>query len=218
MKNFIKHSFLPILVFFFYCSFTFEPDPIYSCDPEINAWVKANKTTFLHFDRKDIVSFKSFEKQKAIYLSLNGEKKCAIWKEKLNIELYGKDMLKDDVLHLKKMIDFMTPSHFESVGNDLALKTFCKEWKKIAIEKLSWSEEKLIRIGYTFMTQDELLKLYNEIRLNSSGSFCNCTMTTYCVVTNQGATCKNGGCIATGSGCGWLLLEPCTGSCGRVQE
>src|SRR5688572_17002563 len=75
-------------------------DPVYSCDPEIDAWVKKNKESFINISRDELVKHSNPDVQLAIYRSLTGKQKSFIWKEKIAIEANKDDLVEKDKNHI----------------------------------------------------------------------------------------------------------------------
>lgn len=210
---------------------------IYSCDPEINEFVKSNLSEIQALTRSEFIQVKE-SLQLPFFKALSSEKKQSIWLGKLD-ELLKLDWTPLERSHIElaynKIHDnlgwYSDPSKYED-----EIDIFCYKWQEYAQDELGWDNT---TIYYTIINPNPIAKSESNkcrfIRNDVSGMngipgvklmgespeeppTKNCTCSTKS--NNCGTTgimkCKKWNCIAT-RGCGSFGVEVCDGGCFRTD-
>jgi hypothetical protein len=189
----------------------------FSCDPEINRYVKDNKKSFADFTLKKLNSY-DISLQRAIFNSWSYSKKNEIWLEKLSIVKQNEIFNDDETSHINKLIDHFNENYFHQDNRESFYHSlFAKEWIAYAIMELGWDEKFIAFMVYRLYTDpvqlDEEVSAINElnelISTGTEGPDCGCNTTfDYCGYS----ICTTGNCNTVG-GCGWLWSYDCNGEC-----
>ncbi len=207
-----------------------ENDVIYSCDESTDLWVKKHieeihsmtRADWLNVDDKvKIASFRAF----------TNEQKRTFWEDKISetLKLDWNNMEREHIMKLSEFIethsDFFEVSRLTEEQDD-ELEIFFYKWLRYSLDVLHWDKQVVYAItctGYSLKnTIGELNILTSSINnveklTNSSENQtqpdCNCKLDHLfsCFAGND--ECKDIDCDE-GLGCGWLLLQTCTGKCG----
>lgn len=190
----------------------------FSCDPVINNYVLNNQEelsqiTVVEFSTCDITL------QRAIFNSWSAEKKRDAWINKLQYILKNEKLNTLEIIHLQKLITHVEPGYFSNENELDEQKTkFASDWINYANDELKWTGEFIAFIVYRLyvdQTQfDTELSMLYDLNLvashDSEGGSCDCnTSIDFCSIN----TCQSSGCSSVPSGCGWLWMESCNGSC-----
>ena len=191
-----------------------QQDVCYSCDSEIDAFVKANKEQLLHFNLTDLTLLE-LEKQKAAYRSYNAIKKSALWKEKYKFILDNADNLynQEELKEIRVLYDFISP---DIVENREEILLFVEEWFLRTKEKFSWSDNRY-RFLFFSLEFDETAFLAREVDPKPT-VYCNCNDKHSGILIEDCPSImpdcrKVTTCEATDSGCGYIWIDKCNGDC-----
>ncbi len=199
------------------CKDNFET--FYSCDPIVDTYVKENIIELSSLDLQDLNSYPN-NIQRAIYRSYTPEKKCALWIERLNTILDNENWTMSETTHIILLIDYLCPEVFSSDITKLIDKGidvyFPENWLKFGYDNIKWDKSKIAYITSSLETSysdffnatNEINKL-SEIALANSET-CNCNQS---VDNCYPGECLGTECDKTNSGCGWLWLDTCDGTC-----
>jgi hypothetical protein len=189
----------------------------FSCDPVINNYVLNNKVALSQITVVECSTY-DITLQRAIFNSWSAEKKRDAWINKLNYILKNEKLNTLETIHLQKLITHVEPGYFSNEnGLDDQKSKFASDWINYASDELKWTGEFIAFIVYRLyvdQTQfDAEISILYDLGLvastNSEGS-CNCaTSSDFCGTY----TCQDSGCSSVSSGCGWLWMESCNGSC-----
>lgn len=184
----------------------------YSCDNEIDCWVKENKDKYAKISRDELVKL-DFEKQAPLWRSLAPSEKLRVFQEKLDKVILEEKLSSKEITFINQIKAELKPSIYDENSNfDESI------YIKRCIETLNWSFE---RVGFVFgniMTEKELkeamslIKNSNQLKLKPQKETlsCHCKYTSWsCLYGDQ---CE-GGCAGTSWGCGWFWAENCSGRC-----
>lgn len=122
-----------------------ERTSVFSCDPEVETWTKANIATYQAADRSKIINL-PYDRQMAVFRGLSSEKKVSLWMDKLNL------IMEDDKLSLaekdaiKSLILFLSPEHYETVSGSRTFGKYATEWKEKMISDFKWTEDKFFLV------------------------------------------------------------------------
>jgi hypothetical protein len=189
----------------------------FSCDPVINNYVLNNKVALSQIT---VVEFSTYDisLQRAIFNSWSAEKKRDVWINKLEYILQNEKLNTLEIIHLQKLITHVEPGYFSNEnGLDDQKTKFASDWINYASEELKWTGEFIAFIVYRLYLDQtlfdaEISMLYDLglVASNNSEGSCNCaTSSDFCGTY----ICQSSGCSSVSSGCGWLWMESCNGSC-----
>ena len=196
--------------------------PLYSCDPEVEAWTKEQVRTkaFSSISREDLVNL-PFDRQIAIYSSFSGEQKVSLWHDKLQLLLNDGNLSDAEKSELTDFYSFFEPWHFNTKRGMKACNAFIDNWVKKMEEEYHWDIEKLFWATYTWMSEEEydnavrqngMLTLRVSTRDESSSVTCECTTDYFCRRHGQ-SECKAATCDKDLHNCGPVLTSSCWGKC-----
>lgn len=214
---------------FFAC--TKETDKRFSCDPKISKWAAKNMKSFETASREQLSELPlSF--QKASYLTLDPERRLALWNEKL--EIVKRDWHAPVVLMIEDLQQHMRIDWFD--GNALANEDYdyLNEWQEVMLRQhmdtidyaISFmqlaTEEELEELfsnsgnhEYSWMEDYSLLEEYEKAA--PGGDYkpnCKCEWNITCGLINAGlCVSPTEYCNETYKDCGLLYAFPCKGYC-----
>ena len=204
-------------------------DEIYSCDKDINMWVKNNLTEIRQMSRADWIAVGNIDQQRAAYRAFTTNQMQALWIEKMQ-EVLKLDWSKQERTHIQSMLDIIRANgSVFSVERDQAafdkVEVELYRWTEHAQEELGWDKvllsaivgtpqalnaDKTINSNALTIQSPSVLKNGNE----GGGYVCNCSYKsdfcfggafTWCSETNI--------CETSNLGCGLLWLWECNGMC-----
>lgn len=199
-----------------------QEDEKYSCNEDIDAWVKSHVDEIKTMKREDWLKVdKSYSI--AVYRAFSPEQKFEFWQNKL-VETERLDWNPEELAHIKKARDFVTSNIDIFKKGSLSIEmqdridSFVYQWQKEAKEKLKWDD----KVGIAILASGMKLKnkkgdLVNGVSVlktstlsSKNESYCNCNKTyDFCGI---GWSCEDTSCL-TQSGCGWFLASDCNGEC-----
>lgn len=220
-------------LFFTACSQDY--DPVYSCDKQIDAWVKSNVDEVHAMTRAQWKGL-SNKVNVAVYRAFTPEQKIKFWQEKF-AEVKSLNWDTEEFHHIQKAEDFFMAHHdvyYEGRRTDEELDEIDKffyTWQKEAERNFGWTKEIAYSIAGTGLALKDR-KGTLEIRKKSlrssakmavaseSGndkSECNCnTESNISCFPTVSYPCEDADCIGTTMGCGWLWVSECDGRCGGL--
>lgn len=219
-------------VFITLCSFSScsQDEVTYSCDKEVNTWVKSNKSKIKRMNRSEWKKLPS-HLAKSVYIAFSAKQKMEFWLDKIN-EVQTLGWSNDEKAHIRKIAKFIIghPQYFnDELLTDKQLdeiEMFFYIWKTDAIKKWGWSDKLCYAIAgsglqiknrkgdfenQTIYENKLGLDKYNPQFDPSKPSVpnCNCNQSAdFCMIT----TCVKSKCSEV-KGCGWLCLQTCNGEC-----
>lgn len=183
---------------------------IFSCSSDENQTViedSVNKNKI-----NDVMNLEREEDQKIAYLMLNDSEKYELWKQKLNGLMLSNELNKKQKELIKVVLNNVDASFFTEKRNDKReyFKTII--FKKLILDITKEFSQNQIRTIFYSVTS----KIDPGFEDGGSGSSsCNCSasineMFNFC---GGQTSCKAGNCNYTASGCGFMSLSSCTGTC-----
>ena len=203
-----------------------QVDESYSCNPDIDHWIKNNIVMIRSLDYEEWQNLDISVRLNA-YTAFTSEQKMHMWKEKIHqIKHLGWSL--EELSHIEKAELFFN-SHasewfsVEKINDEqeCELEKFFILWMDEGIESFGWAKnvpllmfmtlEPLVRIKDELTIKQEELRLSVATLQTSYESSCNCHV-------GFGDFClTDGPCIETDCNikpyCGWLLLQECNGRC-----
>lgn len=193
-----------------------------SCDPYLNEWANTNLSYFESADRDEFVQL-PLSRQRAIYAGLSGEKKVALWKNKMQLVKQSGELSEEEFEMYSRLFDFLEPWHYDSYKGRVVMNAYADRWKKQMEERYSWDEEKFFIYTYTWMTLLEFQSamMYDDLLTKAgAGSLpgmtleCNCIYSIYCKTSGLGSICSSSPeCKQGAEDCGIVGNSNCTGTC-----
>jgi hypothetical protein len=226
VKVIINSCIIVMCFAFFSCS---QDEEAYSCNKEVNVWVKENLSDIQQMSRSEWINIGNIESQRAVYRVFTPEQKQALWEGKIREVLNNVEWTQQETKHIEELLSLITnnSSIFEDQENNDKVEIDLYKWKEYAIEELEWTPEVLYALIYTpeSMTPDkQIAVVINSVsRLRSgSESNCDCNGSTsppessgdYFMCTRGIHQCNTGsGCTSTSWGCGQFWSYTCNGTC-----
>lgn len=207
-----------------------DEDVFYSCNPNVNSWVKSNLTRIHKMSRKDWLTYPD-SLCIPIYRAFTPKQKQTVWLEKIAETIQQKNWNKKEIEHLHKLSEMINNKIVwfsdEGIEKHDALyeeyQLFAYRWSKYATEELNWDKETILSIAYT-------AKVYTEIKAKiqertsekidhpdtgvTDNNDCDCKQSNVFWTTCTGTHyCENLSCNKTNHGCGFVTAESCDGLC-----
>lgn len=195
----------------------------YSCDKEIDRWVKSNLNEIQQMTRAEWLGLNRGYAI-ATYRAFTPQQKVIFWQEKL-AEVKQLPWSEEERAHIAHVEDFIS-SHKEYFSDEpLAedqideLELFFYRWMRDGIEKFGWNETVALSIAGTGLrvvnTEGELdlpPTTYASSELSvSPETSCDCKIDWYNMCIDS--QCEELLCEVIPKGCGWLWTMPCDGLC-----
>lgn len=201
----------------------------YSCDSEINTWVKTNLNALDKFTLQQVIA-EPYEKQKAIFNAISPEKRFALWGDKFANVLSLKWTI-EERHHIELLRDFLSIDHFSDPSDIAIIKShktrdeFLKTWIYFGNQNLGWSYPLLASLVLRLDTphKDGFLQesgfiidgppsqppVSNPCKCSRGDDWCSAW-------GGPEGKCEKDLCEATNWGCGTLFTKKCDGNCALV--
>jgi len=219
-QKFISVCLLLLSIGFFSCS---QDDKIYSCNKDVNAWVKENLADIQMMSRSDWLNLDTNLKR-AVYVAFTSEQKFLFWKGKI-AEVLTLDWNEAEKKHLELLYETISdnPQWFTA---DISkneeefekFELFEYRWSENAKDNLGWDKH---LIGSIVFSGNKLLNTKGELQTENTSIFradypeCECSkQSDWCANPSSYCGGVGGVCYATSSGCGFLWGYQCDGMCG----
>ena len=212
-----------------------QEEEMYSCNPEVDNWVKENKDLIRRMTRSQWCEL-DYQVSTASYTAFTQSQKIDFWMEKLE-EVKKLDWATEELAHIQKVEDFIS-THPEFFGDEKLsekelddVETYFVKWTKYGKRHFGWSNKTAMAIvctGFKMIDKNGNMQIpQNGTRsrmtanavMSSSVEFnCNCNKDSYftCIMDPLGS-CDDSSCKWDGrDGCGFLMLEECDGTCGGI--
>lgn len=223
-----------IILFLILSGFTFlscqKEEVCYSCNSDIDAWVKENKANLTKLSSNELLKFDG-SRQAAVFRAMESSQKELLWVEKFNTIISTSESFSgDEKEHIKLLKDYILDSN---LFNSTLLEehhNYLLKWVEIGKRNFSWSDVDIAYLLITLYTTDaerDSLKKKAEqnifernLPLNElarevpPGEKDKCTCNTELSLCGIVHDCLDfDTCEDTESGCGLLWLYPCDGEC-----
>jgi hypothetical protein len=228
-----KISFLIMSLLLSLCLFscTNEEEEIrYSCNEDVNNWVKSN------IDKIRVMSRSDWEQYDetvgvAIYRAFSQSQRINFWLEKVE-ELKNLNWSDEEIAHIQKIEGFINSNNQLFRGEELTndevekIEEFFYVWSRDAQDKFGWTNKVITGI---LVSGNRMIDTSGNLASASTGKRqnplinstppptptngnCNCNQGSAFTCIDAG-TCESGKCDSTSLGCGALLLFSCNGIC-----
>ncbi len=226
---FLSTLFLSFVLFS--CS---QDEEVYSCNQEVNDWVKQHKSYIQSLNRSQWHEL-NISVAKPSYSAFTPSQKIAFWKDKFD-EVKTLDWSKMELDHIQMAEDYiMQNTHYfrdEKLSEEEydEIETFCAKWIRTGERDFAWSKKTAFGIigtgfkmidkeGNIFIPHNVDEKLSSPVMRTAREVDCNCNIGS--VLTCLGdpfGFCEKSklGCSVTSLSCGVLWIHPCNGTCGGV--
>lgn len=191
----------------------------YSCDPEVDAWVKENKESLTSISTSEIAQYKG-ARQSAIFRAMSVSKQQSLWLEKFDSILKNSESFSQkEKEHIRIVRDYIIDSNvFSNRGLEEEHHTYLNNWMGTGKRDFGWSDADLVYLLVTLYTTDEerasLIQFASNISTKEGLSREDCTCNTKISICNIAHECLDlGTCDKTNSGCGLFWSDECNGDC-----
>lgn len=199
-------------------------DPLYSCDPEVEAWTKVNINLYQSASRANIVKL-PLERQQAVIRGISTDKKVSLWRTKFDYIMIDERLTDAEKNELRQLYDFVSPEYYDTKLGLSQLREFATTWERRMSEKYGWNEQKIFFYACTWMTEEELaqsviqdgaISLRKSTRSESDNlPPCTCRYDSFCA--RFGKECKDSpqdcNYDSFNDDCGLIGGFPCDGIC-----
>jgi hypothetical protein len=232
LKNVIQACVIVMCFTLFSCS---QDEEVYSCDKEVNAWVKENLTDIQQMDREDWLEIRTIDYQRAAYRAYTAEQKQTLWIGKICEVLDNITWTSQEIKHIETLL-FIVKENLKTFDSNVNqedmnnVEVDLYRWKEYAIEELKWSPELLyglIGTPETMAADKKIVRSMNsKIRLKNGNepnqSDCDCNSSLPTEGSSSGNYLCNywfyqcdtrTGCNTTSCGCGDFWYYSCNGTC-----
>lgn len=230
-----KKCYYLVLIIVSFCSCQ-QDEIIYSCDPQINDFIRSNISEIQEMSRMDFLRVDR-DLQPAIFSAFTVDQKQSIWLQKFQ-EVLSLNWSNKERLHIEKLVRFVSEKHcFENPEfYEDSISIFSYKWVKYARMELKWTDQTIYNMVYDPGTvikneKNELVLLERNIigrksmgvvdRIKSRDENtppptvkCTCNVSANDCGSTGIMTCKKWNCSAI-RGCGFIGLEVCDGGCYR---
>lgn len=203
-----------------------EDDKVYSCNKEINSWVKNNLSAIQKMESNEFLAI-DIQRQRGIYNAFSAEQRQSQWILKIK-EALKMEWSEAEKEHLKKILSkiTLTSSYFDtqlSEDEKDEFKVWTYKWIKYAEESLGWSPklvQSMIGMPHRLLNKKGELavaKISLNKKTREETPSCDCEPgSNDCDEVTQAFGCIPGyldHCKDTNVSCGLWWLSPCTGLC-----
>lgn len=207
-----------------------QEELLYSCDKQVDSWVKSNLSHIKNMNRTEWESVDE-KLKRGCYAAFSPQQRQHLWLGKFN-EALSLDWSMEEKEHIKVMIDFVQThlSYFDSTreNTDEEIETFevfAYEWIKKAESEFGWSRKLiagLVASPNAIINKEGILKLSHtssnkrvKTRMETEVE-CNCSTSSNWCSIDISIECMDVPCSISASGCGTLWLYDCDGLCNGI--
>lgn len=191
-----------------------QEEVCYSCDENVDAFVKENLKAIQQMNRADIIKY-SNEKQRGIYRALSAEKKKEIWQDKF-AQIYSLDLNDGERELMNKFQEFVDNTDFNAT-----IKTKEKEYlnslREEAIQKFGWTQRFIVS-AFGYLENIDRTGIIDARDFGDVPVFtdpdkpkCDCDWGFGCL--DGPCDKRKDSCNITQTDCGWWWSDSCVGVC-----
>lgn len=212
----------------------YHEDEVYSCNPEVNDWVKENKAQIQTLTRSQWQEL-DYNVSQASYIAFTPTQKIVFWKEKF-AEVKTLNWTINELAHIQEAENFAmsNPQYFRDgklTDEELdEIEVFFIKWLKQGNRDFGWTKQiamAIVGTGYKMTDTTGSISLpkrrntpmaYSTMS-TATESTCNCNISSLltCVANPAGSGCESSNCKEVSYGCGYLLLQACNGRCEEIK-
>jgi hypothetical protein len=225
LKVIINSCIIVMCFAFFSC---LQEEEVYSCDKDVNAWVKENLADIQQMTREDWLRLDE-SVNRAAYVAFKPEQKQKFWLQKLQ-EVLSLDWNELEKAHIKDFYQEILDNQqwflddFSKNESDFEkFEIFIFKWKEYAEVNFGWDKNIM---GSIIASGNKLLDTTGKMQINITSSLrlkngseptCDCNTSRgnqFNECNSQYKHCSTkSGCIEYSWGCGFIYLEKCNGLC-----
>ncbi|WP_295237225.1 bacteriocin fulvocin C-related protein [Sediminibacterium sp.] len=189
----------------------------FSCNPEIDKYVKANAVMVSTFDRATLGQMRA-DTAVAILHFLSGDQKYKLWKEKFELEMKSLSPIERE--YYSKLTSKHSALIFTNEKERQKFENFAILWAEEVKEALKWSDEKIFYLTNVLATESEIkqkksqdgtIKVNNVGEVGLDGATCYCY---YSISCDLGKLCIEKECGTNyKTDCGIGGSSACIGRC-----
>ncbi len=176
----------------------------YSCNADIDAWVKENKTELMSMDREELSKL-DLSRQRAALRMFSPERKKLLWTEKLT-EVLQTPFSNDEKKYLKYAENVLKTHSFKKPFTEKESKEIL-DWMEQGKLKFGWTNEFLFNSFFIVGNSHDNQRINPEEPLDD----CSCRYSISCFPIGRG--CDYNDCSDTNDGCGFFGNSECKGIC-----
>lgn len=199
-------------------------EPKYSCDQDVDAWVKDHIEEVQEMTRASWLESDA-EVSLAMYRAFTPKQRLTFWNEKFQ-EVKRLPWSNAEIEHISKAQEYIN-SHADVFDDVLKneknmdqLELFLYEWSEVAKRDFGWTDEvvnAMVASGNRMIdTKGTLspMKKSNQAGkvLLTEVEYCNCHVSSI-FTCSQNISCENSDCTELTWGCGGFLIWSCDGRC-----
>ena len=202
-----------------------QEELLYSCDKQVDSWVKSNLTYVKGMDR---IEWESVDEdfKKGCYMAFSPQQRQQLWLGKLN-EALLLDWSTEEKAHINVLINFIQTHLFcfdfvrQKTDEEIEeIEVFAYKWMKKAELQLDWNRKViggLVAMPHTIINKEGTLKRtfsqsYKSVKTRTEAE-CNCSKSSNWCSIDISVECLDASCDVTDGGCGFLWLYDCDGRC-----
>lgn len=203
-----------------------QEEEIYSCNKEVNDWVKENLKEIRTMTRSE---WKNLDEnvKRGCFVAFTQQQKVDFWKGKFN-EALELGWTKEEAEHIKAMYRFVDehPEYFDfstkRTDEEIEIfELFVYGWTKKAEQQFRWSKNTiagLIATGNQLLDKNGTVQINQTRAMTKSGgeSKCNCSTDSDWCSTSTSIDCQDADCEDSTHGCGTLFVYSCNGRCNGI--
>lgn len=216
----MRHYLLLILISFPIITLSScDKEQHYSCDPEIDNWVKNNLSTIDTINRTKLIQ-KSLSYQKAIFRASTKKQKAQFWYDKLGEVMqlsWSTEELKHiEFLRMSISVDWFDDKIKKDASSYLKIKSFLNNWVNEGLITFGWSKELCIGMICRLEKLKDMkgnldIKVDLQDENTKAAIPCGCSQESdWCGMDED---CVSSKCQETVDGCGTLWWHSCDGKC-----
>ena len=222
MKN-LKLSILIIALIAITATSCKKMETVYSCDPVIDEWVKANLSPIRQMNRQDLLEL-DFEKRGPAYGAFTVEQKYECWMDKFE-QIKSLPWTEKEFNHISYLAESIEERWFDRNLNNDGLEDFLKKWVTDGMNFFGWSKYEvgcMLSCLYDIeMEDDNVVFLVPPGGIGIGGDTgkikdCNCNKSLLGDFCGNDGPCEEVNCNEKFF-CGILLLQTCNGRCKLTQ-
>jgi len=197
----------------------------YSCDKEVDRWVKKNLDEIQGMTTVEFLEFSDVAVQKGVYAAFSVEQKQNVWFNKIE-NLLQFDWTEKERAHIESLLNVINNRDFFGVKDDVVKEQFdlaSYKWIEYAKEELGWSDRVIYAVSFTpneVYKKDNLLQVSIEIPKKQSlvkrQIECNCdsrAIYDYCTENLKRCSYLFDNCTTNNTFCGFAWGGDCDGMC-----
>ncbi|WP_420571983.1 bacteriocin fulvocin C-related protein [Kordia sp.] len=194
-----------------------QEETCYSCDDQVDAYVKEHLKSIQQMNRADIIKYPN-EMQRAMYRTLSAERKKEIWQDKF-LQLNSLDLSEGERELMNKFQEFVNKANFEINLTDKE-RTYLERLREEAYAKYGWTQRFVVS-AFGYLEDVDRNGIIEKRDLEGVPELtdpdpdekpkCDCDWGFGCL--DGPCDGRDGACEKTKRDCGWFWSNPCVSLC-----